>query len=81
MRTVYEVRLMMKVLLPMPPAFCAPVHAVVGRTIRHRLPCPAARRLNDIVAPFLAVDDGLGFSGDVKTVLSFYVYLEVVFPF
>jgi hypothetical protein len=30
MRTVAEVRLMVKLLLPMPPAFCAPVHAVVG---------------------------------------------------
>ena len=29
----------------------------------------------------LAVNDGLGFSGNVKTVLSFDVYLEVVFPF
>jgi len=29
-RTIYEVRLMVKPLLPMPPAFFAPVHAIVG---------------------------------------------------
>ena len=58
-----------------------PLYAVVGRTVRHRLPCPVSRKLNDIVASFLAVDDGLGFSGNVKTVLSIDVYLEVVCPF
>lgn len=32
-------------------------------------------------ASFLTVDDGLGFSGDVKMILIFDVYFDVVFPF
>ena len=57
-----------------------PLHEIVGWTVRHRLLFPSSRRLNDLVA-LLAVDYGLGFSGNIKMILTLDVYVEVVLLF